>query len=193
MTGAGPRRVTVIGCTVTGTSIALALAGAGVEVTLDDPDADALAAAVRLGAGTPLTDRHPPADLVVVATDPHDTVDALVTAQARGLGHVYTDTAGTTPAVRSEAALRGCDLLGHVPGHPLAGRRGPTARTPHPALFAGRPWILCPHPDTDPRDVTAVAHLARLCGADPRSLAPDTTTSVPPAHTTLATPKRSTT
>ncbi|MGW0392225.1 prephenate dehydrogenase/arogenate dehydrogenase family protein [Streptomyces sp. NPDC003042] len=195
MTSAGPWRVTVIGCSVTGTSVALALVRAGVEVTLDDPDADALARALRLGAGTPLTDRHPPAGLVLVATAPHETVDALVTAQARGLGHAYTDISGTTPAVRAEAELRGCDLLGHVPGQPLAGGRR-AARTPHPGLFTGRPWVLCPYAGSAPGDLSAAEHLARLCGARPRLLAPDAPRPVPLAHRTLATldtPKRSTT
>lgn len=170
MTPAFLRTAVVIGCGVTGTSIALALAGAGVEVALVDQDADAVARARRTGAGTAWTPDRPPADVVVVATPPSAVVDVLHDAQARGLGHVCTDTAGTKDIVAAEAELRGCDLKGYVPGHPLPA--GGPAAGPSASRFAGRPWILCPY-DTTPRWALAtVTELAALCGAVRRDMTP---------------------
>ncbi len=169
MTPAFLRTAVVIGCGVTGTSIALALTRAGVDVALADRDADAVARAQRRGAGTPWTPSRPPADVVVVATPPSTVVDVLHDAQARGLGHVSTDTAGTKDIVAAEAELRGCDLKGYVPGHPLPARG---AAGPSASRFAGRPWILCPY-DTTPRwALAAVSELVALCGATRRDMTP---------------------
>ncbi|MEU2282447.1 prephenate dehydrogenase/arogenate dehydrogenase family protein [Streptomyces sp. NPDC013178] len=163
------RTAVVIGCGVTGTSIALALTGAGVEVALVDQDPHAAAEAQRLGAGTPWTPTRPPADIVVVATPPSAVVDVLHAAQARGLGHVYTDTAGTKDIVAAEAELRGCDLKGYVPGHPLPARG---ARGRSAARFAGRPWILCPYETTPRWALATAAELVALCGAVRRDMTP---------------------
>lgn len=169
MTPAFLRTAVVIGCGVTGTSVALALTGAGVDVVLADRDARAVARAQRLGAGTPWAPTRPPADVVVVATPPSAVVDVLHDAQARGLGHVCTDTAGTKDIVAAEAELRGCDLKGYVPGHPLPARG---ATGPSASRFTGRPWILCPY-DTTPRwALAAVAELVALCGAVRRDMTP---------------------
>jgi prephenate dehydrogenase len=161
MTTAGPGHITVIGCTATGIALAHALTAAGLPVALDDPDPAALEKALAAGAGEPLTDRLPPARTVVVATAPHHTVDTLTEAQARGLGHHYTDLTGTLPAIRAEAELRGCDLGGYLPGHLIG--RGP---------LTGRTWVLCPYPATGPDTLDAVTALVTATGAAPRLLAP---------------------
>ncbi|MEO3977626.1 prephenate dehydrogenase/arogenate dehydrogenase family protein [Streptomyces sp. CAU 1734] len=176
MTSASPNRVTVIGCTVTGISIALALVRTGTEVTLEDRDPAALDRALHAGAGLPLTPGHPPAHVVIIATAPGDTVDTLVEAQARGLGHTYTDIHGTSPAVRAEAELRGCDQGGYLPGHPLTGRDRPAGPDAH--LLTGRTWILCPYDTTTAETETTVTALVTACGARPRRLAPTA-----PGHT----------
>ncbi|MCX4970615.1 prephenate dehydrogenase/arogenate dehydrogenase family protein [Streptomyces sp. NBC_00654] len=172
MTSTRPDRVIVIGCGLIGTSVALALTRAGVRVALDDVDTAALDEACRMGAGTALTEDTPVADLVVIATPPSAVVDTLYRAQARGLGRAYTDVASTKEHIWAEAALRGSDLLGYVPGHPMAGRElsGPGAAVPD--LFAGRPWILCPYPTVDPEALAAVDALVRLCGGVRRDLTP---------------------
>ncbi|WP_331739367.1 prephenate dehydrogenase/arogenate dehydrogenase family protein (plasmid) [Streptomyces sp. NBC_00637] len=163
------RTAVVIGCGVSGTSIALALTGAGVEVTLADQDPRAAAEAHRLGAGEVWTPTRAPADIVVVATPPSAVVDVLHTAQARGLGNVYTDVAGTKDIVAAEAELRGCDLKGYVPGHPLPAR-GVTGRSA--SRFVGRPWILCPYETTPRWALATVAELVTLCGAVRRDMTP---------------------
>ncbi|PWJ04803.1 prephenate dehydrogenase/arogenate dehydrogenase family protein [Streptomyces sp. NWU49] len=159
------RTAVVIGCGTTGTSVALALTGAGVRVSLIDENPQAVTEAVALGAGTAWSPRLPPADLVVVATTPSSVVDVLHSAQSRGLGHVYTDTAGTKDIVCAEAELRGCDLKGYVPGHPLAGPDAPDRARADAGRFAGRPWVVCPYETTPDWAFETVDALIETCGA----------------------------
>ncbi|MGW2438495.1 prephenate dehydrogenase/arogenate dehydrogenase family protein [Streptomyces goshikiensis] len=173
MTATPLRTAVVIGCGATGTSVALALTGAGVEVALIDQDPRAAADAAALGAGTPWRPALPPADLVVVATPPSAVVDVLYTAQARGLGRVYTDTAGTKDIICADAELRGCDLKGYVPGHPSAGPGAPGRATADAGRFAGRPWVLCPYETTPAWALETVDALIALCGAARRDMTPD--------------------
>lgn len=166
MTGTRLRSATVIGCGVIGTSIALALTRAGVDVALADLRPEPVALAARMGAGTALARSAVPADVVVVATPAHAVVEVLYEAQARGLGRAYTDVAGPKGPIWEEALLRGCDLLGWVPGHPVAGRElsgGPGAARAD--LLTGRPWILCPVPTTASDHLAAVEELVAQCGA----------------------------
>ncbi|MFE7131862.1 prephenate dehydrogenase/arogenate dehydrogenase family protein [Streptomyces sp. NPDC057638] len=165
------RTAVVIGCGTTGTSVALALTGAGVEVALIDGDPRASAEAAALGAGRAWTPRLPPADLVIVATPPSAVVDVLHSAQSRGVGHVYTDTAATKDIVCAEAELRGCDLKGYVPGHPLAGADAGGRAGAAADRFTGRPWVLCPYETTPAAALAAVTALIELCGAHRLDLA----------------------
>ncbi|WP_407703249.1 prephenate dehydrogenase/arogenate dehydrogenase family protein, partial [Streptomyces solincola] len=169
---AAPRTAVVIGCGTTGTSLALALTGAGVRVALADDDPRAVAEAAALGAGTAWTPALPPADLVVVAVPPAAVADVLYDAQSRGLGQVYTDTAATKEIVSAEAELRGCDLKGYVPGHPLAGPDGPGRAAADAARFTGRPWVLCPYDTTPAAALETVAATLDLVGARRVDLAP---------------------
>ena len=165
------RTAVVIGCGTTGTSVALALTLAGVRVTLVDEDPRALREAVALGAGTAWTPELPPADLVVVATAPSAVADVLHSAQSRGLGHVYTDTAGTKEIVSAEAELRGCDLKGYVPGHPLAGPDATGRDAAAAGRVTGRPRVVCPYDTPPPGALAPLAALIEACGADRIDLA----------------------
>ncbi|MFF8867330.1 prephenate dehydrogenase [Streptomyces sp. NPDC015139] len=167
------RQVTVIGCGLIGTSIALDLTRAGIAVRLTDRDPAAVAQAAARGAGTPLTLLDRAADLVVVAVPPSAVADTVYEAQARGLGRAFTDVAGTKGLIAEEAELRGCDLRGYVPGHPMAGRETSGPAAAEPGMFAGRPWILCPGPCVPPEAEAAVRELVRLCGAEPRTMSPE--------------------
>ncbi|MFD0904516.1 prephenate dehydrogenase [Actinomadura sediminis] len=162
-----PRRVTVIGTGLVGTSVALALRRAGVRVALADRDPDAVAGAARMGAGGRLAADTPRADVVVIATPPSAVAGVLREAQRRGLGAAYTDVAGVKAPLLADAARAGCDLAAYVPGHPMAGRElsGPAGAAAD--LFRGRPWALCPHPRLAPGPLNAAVGLAALCGADP--------------------------
>lgn len=173
MTSTGLRRVTVIGCGLIGTSIALALTRAGVEVALEDRDRSALDQARRMGAGRELTSATPSADLVVIATPPAAVVDVLYTAQARGLGRAYTDVAGTKEIIWAEAEMRGSDLMGYIPGHPMAGREQSGPGAARADLFVGQPWILCPYPTAQPEALKAADALVSLCGGRRRDMTPE--------------------
>ncbi|HEY9472590.1 MAG TPA: prephenate dehydrogenase [Mycobacteriales bacterium] len=167
------RRVTVLGSGMVGTSVALALRRAKIHVALSDQDRDSLAEALRMGAGVALTSDVPTADAVVIATPPSTVVSVLRDAQRRRLGTVYTDVASVKARICADARRVGCDLATYVPGHPIAGRElsGPAAA--RGALFAGRPWALCPYPVTSPELVRTVSDLVTVCGGVPAVLAPD--------------------
>jgi prephenate dehydrogenase len=167
------RRVTVIGTGLIGTSLALALRRHAVQVRLSDRDDGSVAQAQLMGAGSALAPEDPPADVVVIATPPSTVPAVLRWAQSTGLGAVYTDVASTKAGVLAGAVRVGCDLASFVPGHPIAGRElsGPAAARDD--LFAGRPWVLCPHPETSRVAVSRVTELATLCEGRPSLVAPD--------------------
>ncbi|GAA2637725.1 prephenate dehydrogenase [Actinomadura fulvescens] len=162
---AAPKRVTVIGTGLIGTSIALAVRKAGTEVLLIDRDPATVRLAAELGAGTPWTDEL--ADLVVLAVPPPAVAVTLLDAQSRGLAAAYTDVAGVKGPPLAQAARLGCDLRSFVAGHPMGGgeRSGPLAARPD--LFVGRPWVLCPGAEADDTAVASVRAMVAACGATP--------------------------
>ena len=161
------RSVAIVGTGLIGASIGLALQANGVDVRLADRDHDAVEAAVRRGAGRPMCDDDPPADLAVIAVPPGQVPAMLRETQLRHIARHHTDVASVkTEPVRSARAL-GCDMTTFVPGHPMGGseRSGPGAATPD--LFHGVTWVLCPQHETRQTAVDAVRDLAVLCGARP--------------------------
>ena len=166
----GPRQVVVIGTGLIGTSVALALRDGGATVWLTDSDPAAARLAADIGAGTELPDGGPPggpADLAVLAMPPESVAPALAAAQARGLARCYTDVASVKELPLARARELGCDLVGFAGGHPLSGRERSGPAAARADLFLGRPWAICPLPETAPGTVEAVAGLARACGAQP--------------------------
>ena len=165
-----PRRVVIVGTGLIGTSIALALCERGAEVLLSDRDAASVRLAVELGAGSALpadAPRSAPADLAVLAVPPAAVAATLRDAQKRGLARAYTDVASVKAFPLAEAAELGCDLETFVAGHPLAGRERSGPAAARADLFVGRPWALCPTPESSAEAVSAVTALARSCGAEP--------------------------
>lgn len=163
-------RVAVIGTGLIGTSVALALREHDVSVWLADTDPEAARLAANLGAGEPLPDDPPQADVAVIAVPPAAVAATLAAAQARGskgLAACYTDVASVKQLPVTQARALGCDLTSFVPGHPLAGREkhGPAAARAD--LFLGRTWALCPAPETSEQAVAAITTLVRTCGAVP--------------------------
>src|SRR5260370_9702334 len=67
----------------------------------------------------------------------------------------------------ARARVLGCDLVGLAGGPPLSGRERSGPAAARADLFLGRPWAICPLPETAPGPVEAVAGLARACGAQP--------------------------
>jgi prephenate dehydrogenase len=173
--------VVVIGTGLIGTSIALALRERGVAVWLSDRDAAAARLAADIGAGTVLPDAGTVlpglagtrADLAVLAVPPAAVARTLAAAQADGLARWYTDVASVKTLPLRQARDLGCDLGSFVPGHPLSGRERSGPAAARADLFLGRPWVICPGPQTVPDAVAAVTELVRCCRGEPVQATPD--------------------
>jgi prephenate dehydrogenase len=171
-TGSSPcgMRAVVLGTGLIGTSVALALRGHGAEVWLSDADPGAERLAADLGAGQILPADGPPggrADVALLAMPPTAIAPALASAQARGLAEIYTDVASVKALPLLQAGQLGCDLAAFVAGHPLAGRERSGPAAARADLFLGRPWALCPLPETSPAALSTVRALVQACGAEP--------------------------
>jgi prephenate dehydrogenase len=177
----------VIGTGLIGTSIALALCEQGVTVWLTDHDPAAARLAADLGAGRvlpeplgaaarergspeaaspgrrPQAQDGPWADLAVLAVPPAAVAPSLAAAQARRLARWYTDVASVKALPLRQAGELGCDLACFVPGHPLSGRERSGPAAARADLFLGRPWVICPGPQTAPEAIAAVAGLVGCC------------------------------
>ena len=108
-----------------------------------------------------------PAELAVLAVPPGATGAALAAAQAAGLARWYTDVASVKELPMASARELGCDIAVFVPGHPISGRERSGPAAARADLFLGRPWAVCPAPETSQEAVTAVAAMAAACGAQP--------------------------
>ena len=166
-----PVSAVVLGTGLIGTSIALALREAGVPVWLVDQDLAAARLAADIGAGALLPEGKPPgqeprAELAVLAVPPAAVAPALAAAQAQRLARWYTDVASVKALPVRQAAALGCDLTSFVPGHPLSGRERSGPAAARADLFLGRPWVICPGPQTAPAAVAAVTGLVGCCRAE---------------------------
>jgi prephenate dehydrogenase len=162
--------VVVLGTGLIGTSVALALRDRGTAVWLADRDPVAASLAAEIGAGSELPANglpDGPADLAVLAMPPAAVAAALAAAQARSLARCYTDVASVKELPLAQAREAGCDMTVFAGGHPLSGRERSGPAAARADLFLGRPWAICPEPETGTAAVTAVTALARACGAVP--------------------------
>jgi prephenate dehydrogenase len=173
---AAPARAVVIGAGLIGTSIALALRERGSSVWLADRDPASARLAAEIGAGEVLPEAglpDGPADIAVLAVPPAAVAATLASAQRRRLAHCYTDVASVKELPLASARDLGCDLRTYVPGHPLSGRERSGPAAARADLFLGRPWVICPAPETAGTSATAVTELARACGAQPVMMSAD--------------------
>jgi prephenate dehydrogenase len=171
-----PARAVVIGTGLIGTSVALALRGRGSAVWLADRDPASARLAAEIGAGEILPETGlpaGPADIAVLAVPPDAVAAALQWAQQRQLAQCYTDVASIKELPLARARELGCDLRSYVPGHPLSGRERSGPAAARADLFLGRPWVICPAPETAGASTAAAAGLARACGAQPVMMTPD--------------------
>jgi prephenate dehydrogenase len=193
-----PGSAVVIGTGLIGTSIALALCERGVTVWLADHDPAAARLAADIGAGKVLPEPlgaaqsgqtlpgagappayrprgqdEPWADLAVLAVPPGAVAPLLAAAQARRLARWYTDVASVKALPLRQAGELGCDLAPFVPGHPLSGRERSGPAAARADLFLGRPWVICPGPQTSPEAVAAVTDLVRCCRGEPVQVGAD--------------------
>nr|ACJ60986.1 TEG3 [uncultured soil bacterium] len=156
-------KVLVVGTGLIGTSAALALREKEVAVYLSDVDAHAVRLARELGAGQEWTGQD--VDLALIAVPPHIVGERLADLQKQGAARAYTDVASVKVDPIADAERLGCDLTSYVPGHPLAGRERSGPAAARADLFLGRPWALCPGPETDTGAVRRVRELVSMCGA----------------------------
>jgi prephenate dehydrogenase len=155
----------VIGTGLIGTSIALALRQRGVRVFLSDRDPSAVRLARELGAGEDWpSDRT--VDLAIIAIPPRYVAQQLLDLQKNETARVYTDVASVKVLPLGEAVRLGCDLSTYVAGHPLAGRERSGPAAARADLFLGRPWALCPTPETTQAALDMVLGLVALCGGN---------------------------
>ncbi len=157
--------VHVIGTGLLGASVGLALTRAGVAVSLADASPSQVALARDLGAGE--LGAGEDARIVVVAVPPDVTADVVVDALRAHPTAIVTDVASVKSVVLTElhaavadGRLTPDDLTRYVGSHPMAGRERSGAAAADPDLFSGRPWVLVPHPTSDPGGVLAVRTLA---------------------------------
>lgn len=165
----GPVRI--VGTGLLGTSLGLALRVLGVPVQLADLSPTAQALARDLGAGDLARPDGPEPRLVVVATPP-DVAGPTVVAELRAHpGAVVTDVASVKAVIAEEVTDgAGAAAARYVGSHPMAGRERSGAAAADADLFAGRPWVVVPHPASAPEAVLAVRSLAVDVGASPITL-----------------------
>lgn len=160
--------VLIVGSGLLGASIGLALTALEVPVRLRDASPVAQALARDIGAGEDDGANEPEPALVVVATPPDVTAGVIGSALHMYPNAVVTDVASVKGVILDELSdLADLDLSRYVGGHPMAGREKTGAAAATGELFAGRPWVVCPHETADPRAELVVRHLATDLGASP--------------------------
>ena len=168
---AGP--VHIVGAGLLGASVGLALTERGVDVTLDDASPTALALAVDYGAGRARVAGDPEPQLVVVATPPDVTADAVQGALEAFPNSVVTDVASVKLAPFVELTRRGVDLTNYIGSHPMAGRERGGAIMARTDLFVARPWVICRDGETPAAALAIVEALALELGASPIEMTPE--------------------
>jgi len=166
--------VLIIGSGLLGASIGIGLTALDIPVRLRDSSPVAQALARDVGAGELEEPGECEPTLVVVATPPDVTAGAVGSALHAYPNAVVTDVASVKGVILKELQhLADLDLSRYVGGHPMAGREkaGPAAATGE--LFSGRPWVVCPHDDTDPQAELTLRHLATDLGASPVVMSPE--------------------
>jgi prephenate dehydrogenase len=163
-----PGAVRIVGSGLLGTSLGLALRRLGVAVELADPSPSSLALATDLGAGQARLDAT--VGLVVVAAPPDVVADVVADQLAAEPQAIVTDVASVKAGPLKALQDSGIDLSRYVGAHPMAGRERSGAVAARADLFAGQPWVICPHPGSSAAAVAAVRALAIAVGSIPAEL-----------------------
>lgn len=157
--------VHIIGAGLLGASVGLGLRERGVDVTLEDLSPTTVALAADYGAGRVRAATDPEPAIVVVATPPDVTADAVERALATYPNSVVTDVASIKLAPLTELTRRGIDLTNYVGSHPMAGRERGGAIMARADLFVARPWVICRDGDTPAAALALVEDIALDLGA----------------------------
>ena len=162
-----PRRATVVGLGLVGSSVALALRKAGWHVTGTDIQEARAQRAFVLGVidGIGI---DAAASVGVVAT----TVDEIVPA-ALGLLDASPRMVVTDVGSVKARIVAGIDDPRFVGGHPMAGSEQAGPDGADQDLFVGATWVLTPTERTDEAAFATVRSLVHALGAEPVSLLPD--------------------
>ncbi|MBK0417920.1 prephenate dehydrogenase [Leucobacter sp. CSA1] len=164
--------VHVIGAGLLGASVGLGLRERGVDVTLEDLSPTSVALAADYGAGRARAESDPEPALVVVATPPDVTADAIERALIRFPNSVVTDVASVKLAPFEELTRRGLDLTNYVGSHPMAGRERGGAIMARADLFVARPWIICRDHETPAEALALIEAVALDLGSTPLEMTP---------------------
>src|SRR5690625_990328 len=160
--------VLIIGSGLLGAAIGLALTALEVPVRVRDASPVAEALARDIGAGEVDGASAPEPALVVITTPPDVTAGVIGSALHMYPNAIVTDVASVKSIILEELSeLAELDLSRYVGSHPMAGREKTGAAAATGELFAGRPWVVCPHDRSDPDAELAVRHLAADLGASP--------------------------
>lgn len=167
-------RIKIVGAGLIGTSMALALKQSGHEISLVDNVAENQRIAESLlGVDSGSGQRAGEPEVVIIATPISSILSALIAEFNANPEATFIDIGG----LKSNLVLE----VARVPGlnsrfcstHPMAGREvsGPTAARAD--LFQGRPWLITPSAQTDPRSLSVARELASECGATIVEMAPE--------------------
>lgn len=167
-------RLTVIGLGLIGGSLAMAAKERFPhwQVTGVDPKAESLQYALKhqvidqasLTLPEMIEDNH----LIVIACHVMPSLDVLrqLAPKVQGRNILVTDIGSCKHAI---AALGQSLIPEHfIPGHPMAGKEFSGIRYATPLLFAGKPYLLCPHAQTDGQRLEALQNFIRAIGALPK-------------------------
>lgn len=157
--------VHIVGAGLLGASVGLGLRERGVDVTLEDRSPTTVALAADYGAGRARAATDPQPAIVVVATPPDVTADAVEHALTSFPDAVVTDVASVKLAPYVELVRRGVDLTNYVGSHPMAGRERGGAIMARADLFTARPWVICRDHETPAHVLALVESVALDLGA----------------------------
>lgn len=163
-----PSPVLIIGAGLLGTSVGLALGIHGVKVYLRDISPTALALAEDMQAGENANkNRQICPELVIVAAPPDVCAEIIIQALEDFPEATVTDVASVKTRILDDLQIGGADLSRYLGSHPMAGRERSGAAFARADLFAGRPWVLCPHSDSRQKSLNQLKQLAIELGALP--------------------------
>jgi len=116
-------------------------------------------------------------DIVVLAAPVQQNIDLLRALPAQLTGDLLVTDVGSTKAAIAAAAAALPPRIRFLGGHPIAGAASGGIDSVRRDLFQGRPWVLTPVPDDDPRptradDLQRIEEFVKALGGVPCRLSP---------------------
>lgn len=173
MTGSGfrTRHLTVVGPGLIGGSLAMALRERAETITIVDINPDTRAYALDTGIADHATDDLKAgvaeAETVILAAPVRSILDML---RKRIGSYLRSNTlvidVGSTKHDICEAMALLPVGVGAIGGHPMTGKENSGLRAADPAIFQGRPFVLCPTRRTTPAARLRALSLVEAIGAE---------------------------